>query len=114
MEMLMPLLFTSGPRALFVILFVVGLAMAVARRAHHPNASRLAIVAFSILIAGELLQVASQVFLFSHTASLNPERMRIMGFFAIGSLVLSIAGMTLLVLAVFADRNSAPSPGRTP
>jgi len=112
MDYLMPLLVTSAPRALFIILFVVGLVMAVARRAQHPNASRLAIIAFVVLIAGELVQVASQAYLFTHNFRATPDFARTLGYFSMGSLALSVTGMTLLVLAVFADRSPQPAPLR--
>ena len=113
MDMLTPFLVTSAPRALFVILFIVGLAMAVARRERHPNASRLAIIAFVLLIAAEVTQVASQAYMFSHGVRANMDVARTLGYFAVGGLLLNIVGMTLLVLSVFADRNP-PLSARTP
>jgi hypothetical protein len=105
MESTLALITASAPRALFVIVFVVGIIMALTRRARHPNASRLAVIAFVLLIAGEAVQVGSQAYLMSHAGRIGPEFIRVVTMLHLGNLAVSILGMLLLVLAVFADRD---------
>jgi hypothetical protein len=118
MESLLPLLVASAPRALFVVLFVVGLVMALTRRGRHPVASRLAVIAFVLLLAREVVAFASQAYIMSHIQlGARQEMMPVMTAYNLGGLMLGIVGTTLLVLAVFADRNearvSAASPATT-
>src|SRR5262245_25604843 len=116
MENTFALLAVSAPRALFTILFVVGIVMALTRRARHPNASRLAVIGFVLLIIGEALQIASQAYLMSHAGQYGPAVLQVVTVLNLGNLGLSIVGMLLLILAIFTDREPAPTsagPGTT-
>jgi hypothetical protein len=118
MDNLLPAIPMLAPRALFLVLYVMGIVMALNRQARHPAASRLAIVACVLLIGSELLTAGSSVYLFSHRGSATTAELGMtLVIFNIANLLLHIVGLTLLVLAVFADRNpatvSAASPATT-
>jgi hypothetical protein len=115
MELFMPLLTVIAPRVLFLALFVIGIVMALNRQARHPAASRLAIIAFVLLIAAEVLTAASNTYVMSHRdGSSLTDLAQILAIINIANLLLHIVGMTLLVLAVFADRSTPAASAATP
>lgn len=115
MDNLLPLIAASAPRALYVVLFVVGLVMALNRHARHPVASRLAVIAFVLLLSREIVAFASQAYIMSHVhLEARETMMPVVTAFNLGALVLGVVGTTLLVLAVFADRNTAPLSAAPP
>lgn len=113
MENIGALLTVTAPRALFVIIFIVGIVMALTRRAQHPNASRLAVIAFALLIVGEAAQVAMQAYLMAHVGQMGGEYLRVISLLGLGNIAVSLLGMLLLVLALFADRDPARATSAT-
>jgi hypothetical protein len=114
MDMLLPLLTAAAPRALYVIIFIVGLVMALSRRARHPGATRLAVIAFVILIVEQVLQVANQAYVMSQAGHLGAETIRVITFMGLANVLLGVVGTTLLVLAVFADRGTTSASAVAP
>jgi len=114
MEKLLPVIAATAPRAIFVILFIVGIVIALARHGRHPLASRLAVIAFILLLAREIVSVASQAYVMLHTDLRAHELLPIVTAYNLAGLALSLAGTTLLAVAVFADRNPAGASAAAP
>ena len=99
------LLIVAGPE---VLVSIVGICMAIARRQAHPRASLVAVFGFSVLMAHACGAVATQEWMFRRSA-VSHDIVAIatqMGIFAAVLAFIQAVALALVVAAVFVDRSA--------
>ena len=100
------LLMTLIPLCLLGSIYVAGLVLAVIRWQLHPRAALMATIGLLMLLIGLGVTMITQAFVSTGGTMTSAEIGTIFQITGLIRTVLSVSGMTLLILAVFADRSN--------
>jgi hypothetical protein len=118
---LLELLRFGGPRLPLLIVYLVGIILALTTWGRHPTASLLSLLAFVIFVLGSLLAIRSDWPVYVQHSAADPDWsdrtlwMNVTSYLGTG---MNVMGWIMLLIALFARRPQAPelwarpAPGR--